>query len=96
MSSIVINYLTRFAFFQLKGGLFNLELKDLQEAAFGNRQQHYNEPDIQQKSIGCTCCQWKGKVGESRQSYIQFSGFTETELFCPSCNTYMGFVAGNK
>ena len=96
MSSIVLNYLTRFAFFQLKGTFFNLELKDLQDAAFGNRQQHYNEPDIQQKSIGCTCCQWKGKVGESRQSYIQFSGFTETELFCPSCNTYMGFVAGNK
>jgi len=95
MSTIVLNYLTRFAFFQLKGNYFNLELKDLQEAAFGNRH-NISEPDVQQKAVGCSCCQWKGKVGESKKAHIQFSGITETELFCPRCNTYMGFVSGNK
>lgn len=96
MSSIVLNYLTRFAFFQSKGNLFNLELKDLQDALIGNRPPTYSEPDIQQQAIGCSCCQWKGRVGESRKAYITFSGFSETELFCPRCNTYMGFVSGSK
>ena len=96
MSSIVLNYLTRFAFFQLKGNLFNLELKDLYGAAAGSRPQPYSEPDISQNAISCGCCQWKGKVGESRKNHIAFSTFTETELFCPRCNTYMGFVNGSK
>ncbi len=96
MSSIVLNYLTRFAFFQLKGNFFNLELKELQGTASGHRPPYNSEPDVQQKAIGCSCCHWKGRVGESQKNIISFSGFTETELFCPRCNTYMGFVSGNK
>lgn len=96
MSSIVINYLTRFAFFHSKGNLFNLELNELYNATMGSRPQNSSEPDVMQKAVSCSCCNWKGKACESRKSEIAFSTFTETELFCPRCNTYVGFVSGAK
>ncbi len=96
MSTLVLNYLTRFAFLPIKANIFNLELRDIYGVLQNNRQTNATEPAYAQKTTSCSCCQWKGKVADIRKNYISFTAISEIELFCPRCNTYMGFVSGDK
>lgn len=94
MSTLVLHYLTRFSFLQLKGLFFNLDLSDLYTLRQSNKAPG---PDpVYQQITSCSCCNWKGKIADSRRQYITFTVISEVELFCPRCNTYMGFVSGDK
>ena len=43
--------------------------------------------------LTCRCCQWKGSQSKARKHYLLVDTIAELELFCPSCNQYLGFVS---
>jgi hypothetical protein len=43
--------------------------------------------------LTCTCCGWKGSELKARKHYLVVESIAELELFCPSCNQYLGFIA---
>lgn len=95
MSTLVLHYVTRFTFLPIKGIFFNLELKDL----YSIRERTPQAPPPQspfQNITTCNCCTWKGKAADSRKRHIALTDISEIELFCPRCNTYMGFINGNE
>ena len=55
-----------------------------------------SEAYFKQKSVSCTCCKWKGKVGEAQKQYVFLSEIAEIEMFCPKCATYIGFITDEK
>ena len=88
MTTLVTHYVTRFLFLQLKENVLNLDLL----YATRNANSPAPQPPAAQKAASCSCCNWKGKVADSRKNYITLAAISEVELFCPRCNTYMGFV----
>jgi len=88
MTTLVTHYLTRFSLLQLKENVLNLDTL----YATRNTDRPAPQPPATQKPASCSCCNWKGKVAESRKNYIMLATISEVELFCPRCNTYMGFV----
>lgn len=94
MSTLVIHYFNRFTFLPLKGIFFNLELSDLYIIRQREPQAPVPESPFQ-KMTTCSCCNWKGKAADSRKRHIALTAISEVELFCPRCNTYMGFVNGD-
>jgi hypothetical protein len=43
--------------------------------------------------LTCSCCRWKGSEFKARKHYLIVEAIAEVELFCPSCNHYLGFIA---
>jgi hypothetical protein len=41
----------------------------------------------------CSCCGWKGTELKARKHYLVVAAIEEVELFCPSCNHYLGFLS---
>ena len=42
--------------------------------------------------VACKCCGWKGKDAEAKSDVLYVENVTELELFCPQCNSYIGFL----
>ena len=40
--------------------------------------------------IDCSACSWKGKAEQTIQEHLFLTD--ATELYCPQCNNYLGFV----
>ena len=55
--------------------------------------QNGSKPKETEKSttITCKCCHWQGKDTEAKTEVIFLEHTTELELYCPKCNSYIGF-----
>jgi hypothetical protein len=49
------------------------------------------DDDLNDRQIECQHCRWHGNANELKKG--EFFLLTNiTELFCPSCNKYLGFI----
>lgn len=48
--------------------------------------------DAAKHPIACSCCGWQGSEMKARKHYLTVSTIAELELFCPTCNQYLGFL----
>lgn len=58
----------------------------------GNIKKEYKSIKANPVSVACKCCGWKGKDSETRSEVFYLEQVTELELFCPQCNSYIGFL----
>lgn len=60
-------------------------------AASGPKRSHKKEEDNKAKVLTCKCCKWQGKDTEAKTEVFFLENTTELELYCPKCNSYLGF-----
>lgn len=49
--------------------------------------------ETEKHHVTCSCCGWQGSEMKARKHYLAVSNIAELELFCPTCNQYLGFLA---
>lgn len=60
--------------------------------AASNSQKDSKPKDTEKSTtITCKCCQWQGKDTEAKTEVFFLEHTTELELYCPKCNSYIGF-----
>jgi hypothetical protein len=53
----------------------------------------YSPTAFNSKEFECTDCNWKGEGRSTEQEHLILTD--AIELYCPSCQNYLGFVSQN-
>jgi hypothetical protein len=92
MTTLVLNYINRHYFLNMKDLLNNAMVGDQSQETVA-KAQSLEESTYLQVAAHCKCCGWKGKFAQTQKNYFFHAAIAEIEFFCPNCSTYLGFIS---
>ena len=92
MSTLVLNVLNELPFSLAKDHLISKIVQKSMDQIQPVFKTVYEENTTKDEDMHCTCCGWKGKGSEAVKKCLFLDYATELELFCQSCNSYLGFI----
>ena len=93
MTHLAINPENRFAFFSVKENFLEKLFGKQRDNAQKSTHKVIVEASAQHDIMTCKCCSWKGKSSETKKEFLFINKISELELFCPKCNSYLGFIS---
>ena len=91
MSTLILHSLNRFTFLFHKDFLLARPAQNFRAAQLSSPAvTAYASMDIH--PVNCKCCGWKGTDSQTKNEVLFLDCATELELFCPDCNSYVGFL----
>ncbi len=93
MTHLAINTVNRYAFIQVRENVIGKIFKKQKESVLKSTHNLIVEKTAKNELLSCKCCSWKGKSAETKKEFLFTNLISELELFCPKCNSYVGFIS---